>query len=380
MNNDLYRLLIKAVPKPALRLGEWTGFSVSGEMSERIARVLVRERARGGVIALMNADGAVSAAAFGVTGFRDRRPAQPGEYFRCASISKYVTAAGVMRLAAAGEIDLDRDISDWLGYGVRHPGAPERALSLRLLISHRAGLRDGASYQAALTAPVPLRELLKNPDCYTEHGPDEGFEYSNLGAGMVGAVLEAALGESFDDLMRRAILAPAGVRAAYLPQRVPGRLADAWRLLPPSHGPLYDAEARLARPVPAMDPEMDYMSAHGGLCVTAEELLRLAAFTRDDPTCAAMRQPLSSFGRRDPHLEEGLGSFIYRDPALPFPLYGHQGLAYGAVHGLFYRMDAAPVTAFALLTSAVSEQRDGVVTAVNRDIARVVFQERSEGG
>ena len=123
-----------------------------------------------------------------------------------------------------------------------------------------------------------------------------------------------------------------------------------------------------------MEPELDYLTAHGGLCVTAEELLQIAALTRRDPACAAMREPRSDFDRRDSHLQEGLGCFIYRDPALPFPLYGHQGLAYGAVHGLFFRTDSAPIAAFALLTTAASEQRDGVVTALNRDVARELWR------
>ena len=375
MNKSLYRLLIKTVPKPRLRFGEWSGFSVSQELSSRLINILERERVQGGVLALLDADGNMSASAFGNAGMRDARPAKPGDYYRCASISKYVTAAGALRLAAAGTIDLNRDISEYLGYPVRHPKAPDTAITLRLLICHRAGLRDGEHYLAALANPVPLRELLSQPDSYTEHVPDRGFEYSNFGAGLVGAVLEAAAGRPFDDLMQESILNSAGVQASYLPQRLPGILADAWRLMPPARGPLYDAAERKARPVPVMDPESDYLSAHGGLCITAEGLLRIAALTMTDPVCADMRTPYSRFDRRDPNLQEGLGSFIYQDPALPFPLYGHQGLAYGAVHGLFYSVGVpAPYTAFALLTSAASEQRDGVITALNRDVAREVFR------
>ena len=175
--------------------------------------------------------------------------------------------------------------------------------------------------------------------------------------------------------MREAILDPSGVRATYLPQHVPGTLADAWRIMPPSGGPLYNAEERIARPTLPMNPEHDYLTAHGGLCAAAEELLRIANFTLDDPSCAAMRTPVSPFGQRDPHLHEGLGCFIYQDPALPFPLYGHQGLAYGAVHGLFFRdKPESEFAGFALLTSAASEQRNGVITALNRDVAREIFR------
>ena len=164
MNKHLYRLLIKTVPVPALRFGEWTGFSVSGDLEERLLRVLRRERVQGGVIALMDAGGRVTSAPFGIVRKKDGSAARADDCFRCASISKYVTAAGVLRLATAGEIGLDRDISEYLGYPVRHPQAPDRAITLRLLISHRAGLRDGGSYQKALTDPAPLRELLQQPE------------------------------------------------------------------------------------------------------------------------------------------------------------------------------------------------------------------------
>ena len=62
---ELYRLLIKAVPEPRLRFGEWTGFSVSGDLAGRLLRVLERERVQGGVLALQDAEGGVTASAFG---------------------------------------------------------------------------------------------------------------------------------------------------------------------------------------------------------------------------------------------------------------------------------------------------------------------------
>ena len=100
MSKKLYRLLIKAVPKPRLRFGEWTGFSVSEGLSDRLLRILERERVQGGVLALMDAEGRVTASAFGWARMEGRTAARPDDYFRCASVSKYVSAAGALRLAA----------------------------------------------------------------------------------------------------------------------------------------------------------------------------------------------------------------------------------------------------------------------------------------
>ncbi|MFM5906483.1 MAG: serine hydrolase, partial [Novosphingobium sp.] len=45
---------------------------------------------------------------------------------RVASVSKLVTAIGVMRLVDQGRLNLDRDVSDYLGWPVRNPAFPDR--------------------------------------------------------------------------------------------------------------------------------------------------------------------------------------------------------------------------------------------------------------
>lgn len=90
------------------------------------------------------------------------------------------------------------------------------------------------------------------------------------------------------------------------------------------------------------------------------------------PRYADMRRGIAPFGARAYNLTEGLGTFIVQDAAVcPQTLYGHQGLAYGAMHGLFY--DPQSRRGFALLTSGASEARDGVLSDLNKAIMRQVF-------
>ena len=49
---------------------------------------------------------------------------------RIASISKLVTTLGVMRLVEEGTLDLDSDVSRWLGWRVRNPAFPDMAITL----------------------------------------------------------------------------------------------------------------------------------------------------------------------------------------------------------------------------------------------------------
>lgn len=143
------------------------------------------------------------------------RAVSAGDPVRIASISKLVTALGVMRLVDAGVLDLDRDISDYLSWPLRHPAFPDRPITLRHLLSHRSGLTDGADYIIPLGETI--RQRLADPRAWDPaHGPgDDWFHYTNLNFPVVASVMEAATGERFDRLMRKLVLAPLGLSACY---------------------------------------------------------------------------------------------------------------------------------------------------------------------
>ncbi|WP_421850657.1 serine hydrolase domain-containing protein [Novosphingobium sp.] len=134
---------------------------------------------------------------------------------RIASISKLVTALGVMRLVDAGTLDLDRDVSEYLGWRLRHPAFPDRPITLRQLLSHRSGLTDGADYIIPLGET--LRQRLADPRAWDPaHGPgDDWFHYTNLNFPVVASVMEAATATRFDRLMQRLVLRPLRLSACY---------------------------------------------------------------------------------------------------------------------------------------------------------------------
>ena len=133
---------------------------------------------------------------------------------RIASISKLVVALGVMRLVEQGRLDLDRDVSDGLGWPLRNPAFPDRPITLRLLLSHRSSLRDSIDY--AIPLGTELRAALANPEAFdADHPPGAFFRYSNLNFPVIAAVMERATGERFDRLMARLVLQPLGLDACF---------------------------------------------------------------------------------------------------------------------------------------------------------------------
>ena len=135
---------------------------------------------------------------------------------RIASISKLVTALGVMRLVDAGKLDLDRDVSDYLGYALRNPAFPDKLITLRMLLSHQSSLLDGADRYI-----IPLGETLQarlaEPALWdTAHAPGSGwFHYTNLNFPVVASAMERATGERFDKLIARLVLRPLKLGACF---------------------------------------------------------------------------------------------------------------------------------------------------------------------
>lgn len=145
-----------------------------------------------------------------------RRPGTASDPVRIASISKLVTALGVMRLVDQRRLDLDRDVSDYLGFPVRNPAFPERKITLRLLLSHQSSLRDGDDLYI-IPLGMTLRERLGDPAVWDpDHAPGSGwFHYTNLNFPVVASVMERVTGERFDVLMSRLVLKPLRLDACF---------------------------------------------------------------------------------------------------------------------------------------------------------------------
>lgn len=167
------------------------------------------------------------------------KPVERHTLFRIASISKMMTTLGLMRLVEAGKADLDADVSGYLGFTLRNPHFPERAITLRHLLTHRSSLRDEAGYSwgvdtALKDVLVPGARLYGKGDMFASNaGPGDYFTYCNLGWGVIGTIMERVTGERFDRLMQRLLIQPLGLSAGYNPSELPesalGKLATLYR-------------------------------------------------------------------------------------------------------------------------------------------------------
>ena len=156
--------------------------------------------------------------ASGASGLADRRTVRRltiNDPARLASITKLIVAIGAMRMVEAGQLDLDRDVSDYLGWTLRNPAFPDRPITLRQLLSHQSSLQDEIEYWA-IPLGTTLQQALANPAAFDPaHPPGTFFRYSNLGYPVIASAMERASGERFDRLMERLVLRPLRLDACF---------------------------------------------------------------------------------------------------------------------------------------------------------------------
>jgi CubicO group peptidase (beta-lactamase class C family) len=167
-----------------------------------------------GVTAVVLKDGEVIYdKAFGYKDLDTKEPLSTSHMMRIASISKSFTATGLMKQVEKGIISLDDDISDLIGFQIRNPHHPEVPITLRMVLSHTASIRDQENYST-------LDHL--NPaisgDCmasFYEYKPGEGYNYSNLGLNLAGTILEKVTNVRFDQYVRDSIILPLGLEGGH---------------------------------------------------------------------------------------------------------------------------------------------------------------------
>jgi D-alanyl-D-alanine carboxypeptidase len=128
-----------------------------------------------------------------------------GARFRVASVTKTFVAALTLELGDRGVLSLDDPVA-------RHEPALLRdgtRITIRELLSHRAGLFDYTSEPSLLRGELAPRALVRIAD---RRPRTSGYAYSSTNYLVLGLVLERVTGEPLADLLRRMVFRPSGLR------------------------------------------------------------------------------------------------------------------------------------------------------------------------
>ncbi len=294
------------------------------------ARWALRERAPGVAWGLLH-DG-VLAGTGGIGTLRIGEDATPdaNSVFRIASMTKSFTGAALLSLVVEGRVRLDEPVAtyvpeliDWRG-----PTSDGPPLTVRHLVSMESGLPtdDPWADRHMDLSPAGMDELISSGASFA-WTPGVRFEYSNLGWGLVGRVIERVAGVSAQDLVSRRLLAPLKMHATTWTRPAddaaiaePYRWEDdAWRHEGPTIGD-------------------GTIAPMGGLWTSVADLARWVSFfcdawpPRDDPDDA----PLPRWARRE---MQRFRSFDVIETRRPRPNGPSRTVAMGYGIGLGVRVD-----------------------------------------
>ena len=152
--------------------------------------------------------------------YSEGKPVDRNTVFQVASLSKFVSAAGIMKLRELGKIDLDTPVSRYLTrWQLPESDFDNEQVTVRRLLSHTAGLTDGLGYsgfktqdavqtlEASLTKASDADEG-KSGEVKVGIEPNSSWEYSGGGFTLLQLLVEETSGQSFDGFMKENLFVP----------------------------------------------------------------------------------------------------------------------------------------------------------------------------
>lgn len=176
-----------------------------------------REEVPGFVVAIAHKGEILMNEAYGYADLENKTKLTPQHIFRIASHSKTFTATALMQLQEQRKLRIDDYVVDYLPWLNDHKDKKWQKITIRQLMSHGAGvIRDGinADYWQ-LERPFPTNEELKKEILEANVVIDNNtkLKYSNFGYSLLGMVIEAVSGKTYNEYVSENIVNSLGLRS-----------------------------------------------------------------------------------------------------------------------------------------------------------------------
>ncbi len=287
---------------------------------------------------------------FGYADLEQRVPVWPTTKFRIASISKPLTAVGLMELVQAGKVDLDAPVQKYV------PTFPDKGavITVRMIAGHLGGIRhyQGDEFLIQKHYGSVLEGLKIFQEDPLVSPPGAKFNYSSYGFNLVSAVMEAASGENFLPYMQRHVFTPLGLAHT---------TADQNTQIVEQRSRFYELpKDGIAQNAPYVDNS--YKWAGGGFLSTAEDLTRFGSAMLQPGILNAQSLQTMLTSQKTRTGEEtgyGIGWGIEKTPSGKL-VYEHSGGAVGGTSQLIVYPDSRTVIAVIANLSGAPWKREEI--------------------
>lgn len=344
--------LFVVIIAPVAASAQRRGAARAGMDAERLRMIPARIKSfveRGtlaGAVMLVARRGEV--ACLEAVGFQDlesKKPMRADTIFDTRSVTKVITAVGVMMLMEEGRLALGDPVEKYLPEF--KPRGQSRPITIRHLLTHTSGL---PLYRLPESAEIAIKRNRTLPDYVSflskqepEYEPGSQFRYSSGGFAILGRIIEVVSGTPYERFIRERVFEPLGMKDSFffIPPEKRHRVAAIYRLRDGKLDRWEEIEADNQRAV--------YPGPEFAMFSTASDLLAFCRMMLDGGTYKGRRilsrlsvetmtqnQTLyikSAVTGRPVH--QGFGWGLSGDPVFDFPLtsrgsFGHNG-AFGAI-------------------------------------------------
>ncbi|WP_235439906.1 serine hydrolase [Paenibacillus sp. DMB20] len=181
---------------------------------EFFSRPEIKEGMAGAAFVVVKDDKVLLKKGYGYADVDKKLPVDPDRtVFRVASISKVITATAVMQLAEQGKIDLDKDLSAYLG-DIKIPNKTGSPITAKHLMTNSTGFEFGDGSESStydLTREISIKQYVSDNTPAVIRKPGEYYRYDNLGFTMQGYIVEQVSKQPFGAYVQEHIFKPLGM-------------------------------------------------------------------------------------------------------------------------------------------------------------------------
>lgn len=288
---------------------------------------------------------------FGVSNLQSGASVSATTQGSICSISKVFTASAVLNLVAQGKLNLDDDIQTLLpDYRFTHRFADKGQVTVRSLLTHTSGLpREVGQGWSGPDFPFPsdieFRAGLAQRS--TQYPVDQQVAYSNVGYGLLGALIEEASGVSYEKYLQQNLFQPIGMQNS-----VVGIVAQQHGT---KHAVGYSARDRFGKRHTVGLYDGGAMQSAMGISTTIEDLGKFASwqFAQMDTQETTNQFPIELMYKNQTSeakgASRGMGYQVYTDDK------GHEWATHGGMcpgYNSFIKLNFSARKAFAIMTNA----------------------------
>ena len=175
----------------------------------------------GVAMAVVNESKEIWSNSFGMANIANFESMTVDHVINIASVSKLFVATAVMQLVEEGVLNLQTDINEYLPFAVVNPKYPTQFITVEQLLTHRSSIQDSPYYEDSYTADTTIlrledwlrsyftpRMIYYSEENFSANAPGTIKQYSNLGYGLLGLIVEQVSSQSFDEYCEVHIFQP----------------------------------------------------------------------------------------------------------------------------------------------------------------------------